>query len=1267
MQKETEIRQKTLVSVSVVVLLAMVVSFTLAWFAQLLVSKNNQILSGEGSAQVELWAQSTTEFFGKEFSDIDFSTFDNTSSVKPKVSRAYIAPAVNGSSRNMPADTLYLLVDKDAKEISDGGGNTNRLLNEGGLLPAKTVKRRLIVRNNGTNTDLPVSYTINFAVTQKKTGTDSSGNPVYTTASNELAEAVRVDTVKRTKKEGSTGSSVSGFEASPVGKLSGIDGVELCGGSANGKLLQGEYDVYEMTFTILGSASNYYEETDLQIDAKVKVNGGNETYFIHNTKELQELIGPNGIAKDGDTISLMENITTDNFLANRMFNLQLNGYTLTVTNRFAIEIPKVNGRDPFGTIDIGYGDGNGQIVCPSGEMYINAPKAAVRWNKRKAADGKTYLSDRPSEDKLNVRVFNGTAMRSEEIKKDLLTIQVPAGNFLDDSIVNTAGYHFMGTGTEEDPFLVGTPEAYKYLMETVNTQTGTIPDPNAPETSLAVYGNNFKDKFFMMTASFDFSEVTNVQPIGGNLATTFRLEDSIDCEFSGTFNGNYFSLKNLNIRPEASHRDIGVFGKLYEGTVKNLGKEGGLIDASNGGMRCGSIVGNMKDGSKIINCWNTGGVLGQEQSGGIVGASWTSLETELITPNQIIGCYNMGNVFCYSQAGGIIGGVDATDIIGCYNSGIIEAESTSPGGIAGGVYIYYVTPTRILGCYNVGTINLKNTANPSRAGGIVGIYMEKDGKVNLDLQDLFYLDDSVSDGITGVGGKTQVLPDADTGMVKKSAADLKDPAIIDTLNNTETYYKKAPAGTNYPYPWLSWQFKDVGWMEHIGTSAATLDFINDIHADGYARGDGSADNPYIINSFGSYKQLFEDAKIRDKTTGKYYDLVCSLDFTNVTNVYPIGEDPNSGSTFLGVFEGNQNAVYNMTLDLTSRRYVGIFSDIRSGDAVKNLKRIGGITKSDVFYIGGISGSVHFGGTVVNCYNSSEIIGTSYVGGISGELYGGGSIQNCVNEGAISATKENVGGIVGEVTDSDSIQQKSVQGCINYGAVTAQNNVGGIAGSVNNNILLEGCVNTGEVSCMSSFAGGIAGKLASSTIRSCHNTGTVKGINYVGGINGLFHNGRAEYCRNDGAVQLSGAWGGGISGAQQHTSFVLGCYNQGAVSSSATSVSGVGGITGAVLIGSGIDSCYNVGPVTSAISNYISGISGEYRDDETHSVHMSHSYSLTTPYMASSGEAGIDKATVMIKTEAEMKQADFVPLLNAGLDREAFVYNPAGYPKLFWEK
>ena len=204
--------------------------------------------------------------------------------------------------------------------------------------------------------------------------------------------------------------------------------------------------------------------------------------------------------------------------------------------------------------------------------------------------------------------------------------------------------------------------------------------------------------------------------------------DYLEWEFGCTINN-----VTVNGKIDYSSRFIGgVIGKLKDGTVSNCTNNSQITDTTYNAHA--GIAGTMFQGdNEILNCSNTGTILGSSGVGGICGT--TTINEEFPEKScSISNCTNSGLIKSYgnqtdanSYAGGIGGTLGAkTRIENCTNLGEItgNAETTAnkrnvAGGIAGSV-----DKTTIIASKNFGMIHCDvtsvNTDKEAGLGGIVG-------------------------------------------------------------------------------------------------------------------------------------------------------------------------------------------------------------------------------------------------------------------------------------------------------------------------------------------------------------------------------------------------------------------------------------------------------------------------------------------------------------------------------------------------------------------
>jgi hypothetical protein len=234
----------------------------------------------------------------------------------------------------------------------------------------------------------------------------------------------------------------------------------------------------------------------------------------------------------------------------------------------------------------------------------------------------------------------------------------------------------------------------------------------------------------------------------------------------------------------------------------------------------------------------------------------------------------------------------------------------------------------------------------------------------------------------------------------------------------------------------------------------------------FAGGSGTAGDPYQINSW------YGLDKMRTNLSA-YYILTANLSsstqyYSGLGNSWvPIGNST-AGYRFNGTFNGSGNTISDLTINLPSSSYVGLF-----GGMFGNISNVGlinvNVTGSNA--VGGLVGD--FYGTISNSYSTGNVAGTTYVGGLVGTCFGSGSISNSYSTGNVSGSTF-VGGLVG-------VSAGSISSSYSAGRVIGSSNVGGFVGSVTGTIA--NSYSTGRV-IGSSNVGGLAGS-SSGTITNSY--------------------------------------------------------------------------------------------------------------------------------------------------------------------------------------
>ena len=267
---------------------------------------------------------------------------------------------------------------------------------------------------------------------------------------------------------------------------------------------------------------------------------------------------------------------------------------------------------------------------------------------------------------------------------------------------------FDGNGDADEPFKIDTPARLAKLAELVN------------DNDVA-----YISAHYIMTDNLDLSDYQSGDawtPIGINKT------GNIHC-FKGVFDGNGYKITGLKVKKAAY---AGLFGKVVEGTIKNLGVEYAEIECTESQTSysiAGIIVGEAGVGSIITNCWATGSVVTSPAgkisafAGGIVGKiiSYTGYTCE------ISNCYAHVSIECTSDSYTYAGGIAAhasqyLEISNCYSTGSVIAIGSSFNANAGGIVGTIMTGCKLKNSYSLCEVSCTNTSATGAAtvGGIAG-------------------------------------------------------------------------------------------------------------------------------------------------------------------------------------------------------------------------------------------------------------------------------------------------------------------------------------------------------------------------------------------------------------------------------------------------------------------------------------------------------------------------------------------------------------------
>ena len=271
----------------------------------------------------------------------------------------------------------------------------------------------------------------------------------------------------------------------------------------------------------------------------------------------------------------------------------------------------------------------------------------------------------------------------------------------------------VGTGTEYDPYLISSENDLAFVAKQVNDAVTT-----------------YEGVYFRLTVDLDLGN-KQWHPIGQIKANYF----------SGHFDGDGHTIYNLNVKTIDDSNALygGVFGRVYNGSVKNLSVDGATIVTAKYGGAIAGVINCTADGgaASIENCHAANVNVRGVQIGGIIGRS--SMKKCSKDQLKVIGCsavnITLGVISADDFAspdngnhfvGGIIGGAGATTISGCFAKNItadIYGTGFAPAGGIVGVLGADSQSADITNCYAIGvTFTAREGCHPEKTsvGGLIG-------------------------------------------------------------------------------------------------------------------------------------------------------------------------------------------------------------------------------------------------------------------------------------------------------------------------------------------------------------------------------------------------------------------------------------------------------------------------------------------------------------------------------------------------------------------
>ena len=609
-------------------------------------------------------------------------------------------------------------------------------------------------------------------------------------------------------------------------------------------------------------------------------------------------------------------------------------------------------------------------------------------------------------------------------------IKEAVDNALKEAAVSTFA---SGNGSEASPYIIANAEQLAAFASAVDE------------------GNPYTGEFIELGADIDLSGTDNWNPIGTEAQTT----KSADTIFNGNFDGKNHKISNLKFHDKVtSAKSLGLFSTLNESAVvKNIVFEN--VDAeieAAAKVFVGTVAGDTVAGNPVVDHISAdgkidiasdsvkmtmnGGILGRAMKGAVITNCYTDMEQKTEDAGEWVNSY----------AAGIVGMSSLNNVIvNCGSTGSIENITPASTGLTGGIAgmfagklwnVYSTSDIRVVNstgkagftgaiCGQITTSGMKNAEEYPAEGALRDFaYFASDAKLNVSAS-------SDTDGIVDmIAAGTGATYDKAFKATAMKTSEMSEDGFASLLNSNTANVKALMSAydvTNVTmYSWEMSGNKAVVGNDKAGNGADVSEI--------FASGNGSAEDPYVIETAAQLKAFAASLDDTHDYTGEYIALANDIDISGDT-WKPIG---GSDYAFNGSFDGQGHTISGMTAGSDSAAYAmdatpyyGLFGVLESKAVVKNISlsnvNINAVSKKPVLvggiagYMQGVSANNTFAGAVIDNVSVQGKIslvtdeGNNYAAGIAGMQYKGSIINSTVDMDISGVVKDSslaeVGGLV----------------------------------------------------------------------------------------------------------------------------------------------------------------------------------------------------------------------------------------------------------------
>ena len=700
----------------------------------------------------------------------------------------------------------------------------------------------------------------------------------------------------------------------------------------------------------------------------------------------------------------------------------------------------------------------------------------------------------------------------------------------------TAGY--LGSGTAVDPYLISDSSAlwesadcggsgkFFKLTNDIDLQGETA----APTTSPIGFSqsDSLGKKTFQGVFDGQNFSIKNIS-ISSNAVSGFQDNVGLFWRLGGA------EFRNLTLTGQVAFNGPTSSLVVSTGAISGFATSATFSSISNhvdvtGNWQVGGLVGNVGIYATVSSSVNYGAISGSKRLGGIIGFAarvWimasenygnvTSTagyaagmvgEVQASGRASVFGSTNFGLISgATGNSGGILGSINSSALVeNSQNFGVIFASGSGVGGIVGWSQTGAITIS--------GSVNAATVSGGQGSGGIFGLVVSG-GPLNIFNStnsgaistSMAAGSDSMIGGVVGYSLVTVLLEKlTNTGTISSSGRARSGGLVgqvASSLRVVDSYNLGTVRGG-----------ASSGGILGYGSMAVTLSGTTN---QGNLIANGANTGGLVGSSLGSLG--IEDSTNSGQITATGQSNVGGL-VGNVDNRVTIQNSFNSGSV---------NGADRLGGLVGGSAVVLIASSANSGNITSTTNTAGGL----VARLGSPGESI-----IISSRNTGNVSTVNdNAGGLVGQSYDDALISSSHNSGVVSG-RDNVGGLIGY--QRYSTFQVQYHFSYNTATISGRANVGGLVGLAEGAVSMSSVFNHGAVEATGDYSGGLVGQAQStSEILNSYNKLTVEGDSYVGGIIGWVSNSATlENVYNAGTLSATSLYDSLIGDAQTPLSINL---------------------------------------------------------------------------------------------------------------------------------